>query len=93
VPRVLIEVTHEAEPIACPRAVDVLLRSGSHFITHADFGCMDDDHRAWVLVETETKEEARNIASPAYRPQTRVVALTKFTPEEIAELRRRHGAG
>ena len=92
-PRFLIEVPHEAEPIACLRAVELLLRSGSHFLTHADFGCIDDDHRAWVVVDTASREEARNTVPPGYRAQARVVALTKFTLEEIEELRKRHGAG
>ena len=38
-PRFLIEVEHDATPAACIHAIEVLLRSGSHFLTHADWGC------------------------------------------------------
>ena len=31
----LIEVPHEAEEVACARAVQTLLKTGSHFLTHA----------------------------------------------------------
>ena len=36
--RFLIEVPHEPELIACARAVEILLKTGSHFLTHADWG-------------------------------------------------------
>ena len=53
----LIEVPHEAETRACALAVKILLESGSHFITHADFGCHDGDHRAWMIMEFEDKDD------------------------------------
>ncbi|HYX20866.1 MAG TPA: hypothetical protein VFA98_08480 [Thermoanaerobaculia bacterium] len=40
-PRFLIEVPHEAETVACARVVDVFLKSGSHFLSNADWGCRD----------------------------------------------------
>lgn len=36
--RFLIEVPHEPEAVACARAVEIFLRTGSHFLTHADWG-------------------------------------------------------
>jgi len=88
--RFLIEVPHEAEKIACARAVQILLTTGSHFLTHADFGCLDGEHKAWVIVEGENKDELRSIVPPAYRSQTKIVKLNKFTLEEIEQLLRRH---
>ena len=46
-PRFLIEVPHDADVRACTRAVEVLLRTGSHFLTHADWGCKDNEHKAF----------------------------------------------
>lgn len=89
-PKFLIEVPHEAETTACARAVDVLLKSGSHFITRADFGCRDGVHKAWLVVEVGTKEEARAIVPVAVRSQAHVVQLNRFTIEEIDELLRHH---
>src|SRR5215470_16584439 len=57
----LIEVPHEAETIACARAAKVLLETGSHFLTHADFGCCDGVHKAWIIVDVDSKEEARSL--------------------------------
>jgi hypothetical protein len=90
-PSFLIEVPHEAETVACARVVKVFLESGSHFLTHADWGCRDGDHRAWIIAEVDNKEQARAILPPAYRPQAKIVQLNKFTLEEIDELLRYHG--
>jgi hypothetical protein len=90
-PRFLIEVPHEAETIACARAARLLLQTGSHFLTHADFGCRDGDHHAWMIVEVANKVEARNTLPPAYRAQARIVGLNKFSLEEIDELLKQHG--
>jgi len=88
--RFLIEVTHENEPIACIRVAEAFQRSGSHFLTRADWGCEDGEHKAWMIVEVGTKEEARNIVPSEFRKETRVVALHPFTLQQTAELRRVH---
>lgn len=49
-PRFLSEVPHESEVVACARAAKVLPETGSHFLTHADFGCCDDVHKAWIVL-------------------------------------------
>ena len=88
--RVLIEVPHEAEKQACIRAVHVLLSTGSHYVTNADFGCMDGEHKAWLIVEVESKDEALSVLPPVYRSQAKIVKLNKFTLEELDELLRHH---
>ncbi len=88
--RFLIEVPHEAEHEACLRAVRILLTSGSHFLTRSDFGCLDGEHKGWLIVELESKEEARSILPPSFRSQANIVKLNKFTIEEIDELLRHH---
>jgi hypothetical protein len=90
--RFLLEVPHEAEPVACAQAVAVLLRTGSHYLTNADFGCKDGDHRAWIIVEGEDKNEVRTLLPPLYRARARIVALNKFSLAEVDEQLRLHGA-
>ncbi|MBZ5639976.1 MAG: hypothetical protein LAO51_14610 [Acidobacteriia bacterium] len=89
-PRFLIEVPHEAEVVACARAAQVLLRTGSHFLTHADFGCNDGDHRAWIVVEGDSKAEVRNVLPVPYRANARIIGLNKFSLEELETLIERH---
>jgi hypothetical protein len=90
--RFLIEVPHEEEVLACARAVEIFLRTGSHFLSHADWGCMDGDHRAVIIVEANDRDEARNVIPPEFRPGAKIVQLNSFTLETIEEIRRRHGA-
>lgn len=90
-PRYLIEVPHEAETVACARAAKLLLQTGSHYLTHADFGCKDGDHRAWIIVDADSKHEARNTLPAAYRAMASIVGLNKFSIGELEELIKHHG--
>ena len=88
--RFLIEVPHEEATVACARAVEVFLRSGSHFLSHADWGCKDGEHKAWMVVEVDDKDEALRIVPPAFRPQTKIVQLNAFTFKDIEDILRYH---
>ena len=81
-PRFLIEVPHEGTTKACNKAIEVFLRTGSHFLTHADWGCKDGVHKAWLTVDIETKDAASAIVPSDYRANARVVQLNKFTMDE-----------
>ena len=89
-PRFLIEVPHEKTTLECNRAIDTFLRTGSHFLTHADWGCKDDVHSAFLIVDVETKEEARAIVPADFRGNARVVRLTTFTPADMDRARKAH---
>lgn len=82
-PKYLIEVSHEAKKSACVQAVNAFYRTGSHFLTHADFGCPDDEHKAWITVEVDTKEDAMRIVPPEFRRDTRVITLQSFDAENV----------
>ena len=86
----LIEVPHDAERLACARVVEIFLKTGSHFLTHADWGCKDGEHKAWIVADVETKDEARSILPPAFRSQAKIVKLNYFTIDEIDEVLRQH---
>jgi len=86
----LIEVHHEAEERACALAIETLLKTGSHWLTNAEWGCMDGEHKGWVIVDVDSKEEARCILPPVYRSSAKIVQLNKFSMEEIEEMLRHH---
>ena len=86
----LIEVPHESEIVACARAIQVLLSTGSHYLTHADFGCAVGEHKGWLTVEVESEQEARAILPPVFRAQAKVIRLENFTLEQIAEIIAQH---
>jgi len=88
--RFLIEVAHPAETIACARVVKMFLASGSHYLTHADWGCMDEDHRSWLIVDVTDRDEAMGIVPPSLRKDTRIVALNAFAIDFIDRILESH---
>jgi len=89
-PKYLIEVPHEEEFVSCSHARQVFLETGSHFLTNADWGCKDGNHKAWLFAELDSKDQARAMLPPMYRTRAKIVQLNKFTIEEIDELHRYH---
>lgn len=90
--RYLIQVPHEDNKKSCELAVQVLKSSGSHFLTHADLGCHDGIHMAWLNVEVQNREEARMIVPPPYRDSATVIELQRFSLEQIdTSLKSQHG--
>ena len=90
-PKFMIEVSHERERIACARAIRVFLETGSHWLTNADWGCMDDDHRCWIIVDLPTKEEAMMILPPVFRAEAKIIQLRHFSMAEIDAILASHG--
>jgi len=90
--RFLIEVPHEGDFLACAKVVQVFLSTGSHLLSHADWGCLDGNHSAWMIVDVDRREDALQVVPPAFRDQAKIVALNKFTMEQIDTLMKQHAA-
>jgi hypothetical protein len=90
-PRFLVEVPHDESTASCIQAIDVFLRTGSHYLTHADWGCQDGVHKAWMVIEVDTRHEARNIVPADYRERAVIVQLNHFSTEQLEKLHRKHG--
>ena len=67
----------------------VFLATGSHFLTHADWGCMDGVHSAWITVDADSKEQARSIVPPPFRAQAKIIGLNTFTMDQINDVLQR----
>ena len=89
-PKFLIEVPHDSDVVECSRAVQVFLSTGSHFLSNAEWGCMDGVHSAWMIVEVDSKAEALGIVPPAFRQETRIVGLNRFSLPKIEAFLARH---
>lgn len=89
-PRFYIEVPHEEDKISCLKAIKVLMETGSHFLTHAEYGCLDGDHTARIIVELESKEQAMMVVPRAYREQTKVIRLSTFDLEKVDRMLDQH---
>ena len=86
-PRFLIEVPHDPTPLACTRAVAVLLRTGSHFLTHAAWGCKDNEHKAWIIMDFDSRQDALNSVPVDFRNVAKVVQLNVFILDENGKVR------
>lgn len=79
----LIEVAHADDRNTCLQVVHIFLTSGSHYLSNCDWGCMDGEHKAWIMVEVDSKEEALRILPPLFRRDAKVVRLEKFSMEMV----------
>ena len=87
----LIEIPHEPSESACVNAVRIFYQTGSHFLARAEWGCDDGEHKAWLLVDVENKDQARQIIPSAFRQKAKIVRLKKFTRQEMDQLAQVHG--
>ncbi len=83
--RFLIELEHEATEEACLKAIETLISSGSHFLTNAEWGCKEDVHKCWVIVDVDSKEDARTILPPVYRHEAKIIKLIRYTLDDLNE--------
>ena len=81
----LIEVPHGADKGACDQAIQIFQQTGSHFLTHAEWGCLDGEHKAWIIAEVKSKEEARFILPSAFRANAKITLLTTFSARDLIE--------
>ena len=81
----LIEVPHGPDKKSCNLAIEIFQKTGSHFLTHADWGCLDGDHKAWIIVDVPTRQDALFIVPPGFRAQAKIVHLTRFTAKDIVQ--------
>jgi hypothetical protein len=88
--RFLIEVPHEDDKIACARAIQMFLQTGSHFLVNADWGCLDGDHKAWIILEGGSKKDALSVLPLAVRSKAKIVELTKFSMDEVDAVLQQH---
>ena len=88
--RFLVEVPHENTKAACDRAIRLFLETGTHFVTHADWGCSDNVHKAWFVAEVDSREEAVAILPPLFRQSATIVALQQFGKEDLDQEREKH---
>ncbi len=76
--RYMIESPHVPEK--CTQVVNDLNAAG--YLHFFDWGCKDNNHTGWAIIEAESREHARQIIPWYLRDQARIVQLVKFSAEE-----------
>lgn len=72
--RFVIESLHLAED--CNQVLKDLHAAG--YLHNFEWGCKDNDHTGWAIVEAESAEDARQMVPWYLREKARVVRLVKF---------------
>jgi hypothetical protein len=85
----LIETEHTPE--VCVRVLDGVVQAGAHWLTKTDWGCHDGVHKAWLVVDADSRDEAGHLIPPVFRQSALLVQLNKFTAEEIRQLHEKVG--
>jgi hypothetical protein len=44
---------------------------------------MDGEHKAWFFLDVDSKEETLRIVPPAYRKDTKIIKLNKFSIKDF----------
>jgi hypothetical protein len=86
----IIEVPHNEDQAACLRAIEMFVKSGNHFLAHAEWGCKDNEHKAWMIVELESREEALKVIPSMYRDRAKVTELFHMTYEDVKRYKEEH---
>jgi len=76
--RYIVISTHTAED--CKMAVKQFRQYNAGFLTHFEWGCLDNDHTAYVIIDAESHENAKMSVPPLFRQKTKVIKLTHFDP-------------
>jgi len=74
---------HTAED--CRNAVKYFAEFHSGYITHFEWGCKDNDHKAYAIIEAESHEHAKMVVPPLLREKAKVVKLTYFYPKKTGD--------
>jgi hypothetical protein len=78
--RYIIISGHTAED--CRQAVKHFAEFHAGYITHFEWGCKDNDHNAYAIIEADSHEQALLVVPPLFRSKAKVVKLVRFYPKK-----------
>jgi len=78
-------VTSSHTPEECNLAIKHFREYHAGFLTHFEWGCHDNDHNAYAIVEAENHEQAKISVPPFLRHKAKVVKLTSFNLEKTSD--------
>ncbi len=89
--RYMIQLPHDPDADSCVKVVQTFHDTGSHYLTHADFGCAAGVHNAWLIIEADNEDEARMVVPPYYRATALVIRLKHYNHLTLDEVIADHG--
>ena len=82
-PRFIVISSHTAED--CRMAVKHFREHHVGFLSHYEWGCYDNDHTAYLMLEANNHEEALNTVPPIFRSKSKTIQLTTFNPKSKSD--------
>lgn len=76
--RYIIISGHTAED--CRMAVKHFIEHHANYLTHFEWGCYDNDHTAYTIVEAENHGAALMCVPPLFREKAKAIKVTRFEP-------------
>ena len=77
-PRYIVISPHTAED--CKLAVKHFREHHAGFLSHYEWGCYDNDHTAYLMLEADSHEDALLTVPPLFREKAHATQLTFFNP-------------
>ena len=69
----------------CRLAVKHFAEFYAGYIRHFEWGCKDNDHNAYAIIEADSHQQALLSVPPLLRDKARVIKLTYFYPKKTGE--------
>ena len=81
--RYIVISGHTAED--CRAAIKHFRAYHAGFLTHFEWGCYDNDHHAYAIIEADSHQNAKLSVPPLFRDKAKVVKLTHFKPYDTSD--------
>ena len=78
--RYIVRSEHTAEE--CRAAIKHFREYHQGYLNNFEWGCYDNDHTAYLILEADSHEQAMLSVPPLFRSKTKVVKLTHFKPKD-----------
>ncbi len=78
--RYIVISSHTAED--CNMAIKHFREYHAGYLTHFEWGCYDNDHNAYAIIEADSHEGAKMAVPPVFREKTKVVKLKYLNPKQ-----------
>jgi hypothetical protein len=86
--RYLVELPHTKED--CLEALDSVVAHSHALMDRIDWGCGDDVHTGWLLIEAQDADAARMMVPTNIRSRAKATQLVKFTAEQVQSFHDAH---
>ena len=86
--RFLVELPHTKQD--CLEALDSVIAHSHALMERIDWGCGDDVHTGWLVIEAQDANAARMMVPTNISDRATATQLVKFTPEQVQSFHEAH---